>query len=302
MHRRIWPLLFGLLACAWALFSFDWRMVAEAFLAFDFIGFLCVCLPIGFAVFLVRSLRWAAVANMPFTPMILWRTHVQTAFAIATAAATPLQAGEALKIKFAHDTTGADWASLGAAFGLERLADMAVLFGIGAIGFGLRGASGAWLLVAALGLAALVAMAPFALRRLAAARLPERLAAPLRSLRHYRPAAWRMLVLGLCTVAKWVGVVLLWQATFAAAGISLGVAECAMVVMLVTISVTASLVPGGIGVAEVSTRAVLLWIGVEPGLADAGAVMLRLLMPLIIGIGLLHALFMIPRRKADRHG
>ena len=72
--------------------------------------------------------------------------------------------------------------------------------------------------------------------------------------------------------------------------------------MLVTISVTVSLVPGGIGVAEVSTRALLLWLGVEPSLADAGAVLLRLLTPLVIAIGLLHGLFLLPARRAAGRG
>lgn len=301
-HRRMWPLLICLPACGWALASFDWPMVGRAFLKFDLRYFLTVGLPVGFFIFLVRGLRWAAVAGMPFTPRILWRTHVQTAIAIATAAATPLQAGEALKIKLAHDATGADYASLSAAFFMERLADMALLFGIGAIGFGLRGASGGALMTAALALAVLVGVAPLILRRLAAAPLPNRMAHAIKPVADYRPAAWRLMVLGLCTTGKWLGVVLLWQATFASCGIWLDFADCAVVVVLVTISITISLIPGGIGVAEVSTRAVLVWLGVEPGLADGGAVMLRLQLPLIIAIGLLHGLALLPAHKMVRHG
>ncbi len=302
MARRLWPVLVCTLACAWALYAFDWPMVGRALLRFDLRLFLEVCLPVGLLLFLVRSLRWAAVAGIPFTPALLWRTHVQTALALATAAATPVQAGEALKLKFARDLTGKDYASLGGAFAVERLADAAVLFGIGAIGFGLAGASGLWLLAASGLLAVAVALAPFLLRRLAGARLPPRLAAALGPLAQYRPSAARMLVLGGCTVAKWLMVVLMWQTTFAAAGIGLGFADTALVVVLVTLSVTVSLVPGGIGVAEVSTRALLLWLGVEPGLADAGALLLRLLTPLVIGIGLLHGLFLLRGRRAAERG
>lgn len=302
MYRRIWPFLICLAACGWAIMSFDWRMVGVAFLRFDVGYFLLVGLPVGLMVFVVRSLRWAAVAGMPFTPGILWQTHVQTALAIATAAATPLQAGEALKLKFAHDTTGADYASLGAAFAVERLADIAVVFGLGALGFVLRGSSGTSLLLATLMLVFGVAMAPLALRRLARAPLPARFREALAPLAHYRPTLARMLILGVCTVAKWIGVVLLWQATFAAAGVSLGIGDCAVTVALVTLTVTLSLVPGGIGVAEVSTRAILVWLGIEPGLADGAAVMLRLLMPLIIGIGLLHGIAWLFREKVEKHG
>ncbi|MEI6159143.1 MAG: lysylphosphatidylglycerol synthase domain-containing protein [Roseococcus sp.] len=302
LARRFWPVLICSVACSWALFVFDWRMVGAALLRFDITLFLSICVPLGVLLFSVRSLRWAAVAGMRFDAPTLWRTHVQTALALATAAATPLQAGEALKLKFARDTTGQDYASLGGAFALERLTDAAVLLGMGAIGFGLAGASGMWLLTASLLLALAVGFAPLALRRLAGARLSPHLSSALAPLAQYRPALWRMLVLGTCTVTKWVIVVLMWQTTFLAAGITLGAPETALVVVLVTISVTVSLVPGGIGVAEVSTRALLLWLGVEPSLADAGAVLLRLLTPLVIAIGLLHGLFLLPARRAAGRG
>jgi len=307
MLLRLLPLLIGLAACTWALLMFDWQVVGAAFLRFDLLYFLAIGVPVGMLIFIVRSLRWVAVAGLSFRPAALWRAHLQTALAIATAAATPLQAGEALKLKMARDDTGADWASLGAAFALERLADVATLFAIGALGFGLRGASGIWLTLAALGVAVLVAFAPVGLRWLAVLPLPRhrwsaRIASSLAPLAAYRPSAARMVVLGICTAAKWLGVVVLWQAVFVSAGISLPLADCAVAVMLVTVSVTISMVPGGIGVAEVSTRAVLIWLGVEPGLADAGAVMLRLLTPLIIGIGLLHAIALRPVARPVPHG
>lgn len=302
MLRRLWPILLCIAACGWAAVSFDWRMVAGTFTRFDVQHFLVVCVPVGFAVFVVRSLRWAAVTGTPFTPAALWRTHIQTAVAIATAAATPLQAGEAVKLKFAHDSTGADYASLSGAFAMERLADISVLLGLGALGFGLQRASGAWLLAAALLLSVAVLAMPAGLRWLSRWKLPTNLQLKLQPLADYRQTPARLFVLGVCTVLKWLGVTLLWQATFAAAGISIPLNECAITVVLVTLSVTISLVPGGIGVAEVSTRAVLVWLGVEPGLAEGGAIMLRLLLPLILAIGLLHGLVWIFRKRVEQHG
>jgi len=302
MLRRLLPLLIGFAACTWALLMFNWSSIGVALLQFDYFHFLVVGIPLGLFVFLVRTLRWVAVAGLSFRPSALWRAHVQTAIAIATAAATPLQAGEVLKLKMARDDTGAGWAELGAAFALERMADVATLFAIGALAFGLRGTSSFWLVVASLVVALLVALAPAGLRSLARLRLPARIGVALAPLSASRPSPARMAVLGLCTVAKWWGVVVLWQAVFLSAGISLSLADCGMAVVLVTISVTISLVPGGIGVAEVSTQAVLLWLGVEPGLADAGAIMLRLLTPLVIGIGMLHTIALRPSKRSLTHG
>jgi hypothetical protein len=303
MLRRSWPALLGLAACGLALLLFDWPMVGRALLGFDVAGFLLVAVPVTLVMFAARTLRWVAVAGLSFRPAALWRAHVQTALAIATAAATPLQAGEALKMKLARDATGAGWATLGAAFALERVADVAALLALGAIGLGLGAASGAWLALAAALAVAGVMAAPALLRWLAPRPwLPARFSGVLAPLAAYRPSAARMAVLGACTVVKWFCVTLLWQAVFAGAGVALGLGACALAVALVTFAVTASMVPGGIGVAELSTRAVLLWSGVPPGLADAAAVLLRLLTPLVVAIGLLHALALLPGRGAARHG
>jgi hypothetical protein len=302
MLRRLWPALIGLAACGLALALFDWSMVGRALLGFDTGGFLLVAVPVALVMFAARTLRWVAVSGMSFQPAALWRAHVQTAFAIATATATPLQAGEMLKMKLARDSTGAGWATLGAAFALERVADMAALLALGAIGLGLGATSGGSLAIAATVAVGAVLLAPALLRQLAAAPLPARIAAALAPLAVYRTSPARMLALGICTAAKWLCVTLLWQSVFASSGVELGLGACALTVALVTLAVTLSMVPAGIGVAELSTRAVLLWSGVPPGLADGAAVLLRLLLPLVVGIGLLHAAFLLPGRRTTRHG
>ena len=296
MLRRAWPFVAGILACGAVWHLFDWAAVGAALRGLEVMAFLPAALTATLGLMLARSLRWAAVSGLPFTPASLWRIHLQTAVSMGIAAVTPMQAGEALKLKLARDRSGGGWAPLAAGFVLERLADVAALLGLGALGFGLRGAAAPWLMLAALGLAIGVAAAPAILRRLAMAGLPRPIAAMLAPLRDYRPAGWRMALLGLCTVGAWFCTLLLWQVTLAAGGIALGLADCALAMALVTLAVIVSLVPGGLGVAEVSTRAVLLWLGVEPGQADAGAVLLRLLTPLVVLVGLAHGLALITTR------
>lgn len=302
MLRRLWPLLLCLLACGWALLVFDWAAIAAAFRRFDLGHFLLVGVPACLLFFAMRSLRWAAISGARFTPRLLWDIHLQSTLALTAATVTPMQAGEAIKLKFAHDRLGRDYASLTAAFGMERLADLAVVLGLGALGFGLRGAAPGWLAAGAVALALAALLAPALLRRLAMAPLPAALAHRLAPLAAYRVAPWRMALLGLCSLGNWLAVILLWQGTLAAAGVSLGLGDCALAVALVALAVTASLVPGGFGVAEVSTRAVLVWLGVEPGLAEAGAVLLRMIMLLVIALGLLHGLAWRPARPAPVQG
>jgi uncharacterized membrane protein YbhN (UPF0104 family) len=61
-----------------------------------------------------------------------------------------------------------------------------------------------------------------------------------------------------------------------------------LLVAVVTTITTLSMVPGGIGVAEVSSRAILISFGVPPVSAEAAAIGIRLLSPLMIALGLLH--------------
>lgn len=292
LRRRRWPLLLGVAACALALLLFDWGAVARAALGFDLGAFLLLAVPASLVFLLGQSLRWVAAAGLSFAPRAFWRAHAETALAVATASLTPFQAGEALKLKLARDATGAPWARLGAAFALERFTDLAALLAMAALGFGLTGSRAA---LALLVLLAGAAAAPFALRCLAALPLPARAAAALAPLRGFRLSRWRLLGFVGGTALKWAAVVAMWQAVFTSLGIAIGPLECAGVMAVVALAVTASLVPGGLGVAELTARALLILLGVAPGQAEAGAVLLRLLTPLLVALGLAHALALRPR-------
>lgn len=300
MRRWLWPVVVGALACAYVLTAFDWSAVGRALRGFDVLGFVAVGVPCTVVLLIARSVRWIAVANLagPWRTMV--RLHAQTSLSIAVATATPLQAGELLKLKLARRETGLGWGELGTAFALERVADVLAVLLIGVIGF--WGVASDRLMLAAAAWLLLTVAALLALRWVAAWPVATRWAPWLAPIAGFRVAPRRMALFVGGTAAKWVCVLLTWQALFAACGILLTLGQCAVVLSGVTLAVTASLVPGGLGVSEVSTKALLTWMSVEPALADAGAVLLRLMLPLVVVVALLNALpLLIPHEDESRH-
>lgn len=290
MLRRSWPALLGLAACGLALLLFDWPMVGRALLGFDVAGFLLVAVPVTLVMFAARTLRWVAVVGLSFRPAALWHSYLQTAMAVGVSMLTPALVGEALKLKLARDAVGTGWSTLGAAFAIERVADVAALVALLAVGLGVSGSSGPILACAAALATAGVAFAPGFLRLAAGWPLPTPVSHALRPLASFKPSASRMALFGLGTALNWVCVLLLWQAVLAGAGVRIGLTDCAVAVSLVTFAVIASMVPGGIGVAEVSAWAVFSWLGLSAGEAEVGSVALRLTTLLVVALGLVHAL------------
>jgi uncharacterized membrane protein YbhN (UPF0104 family) len=296
LARRAWPGAVAALCIAYAVFAFDWSAVAQGLLSMDFGLLLFVGVPLEFCMFAVRGLRWVAVTGLPLRVGTVWRAHCYVAVAVAAATATPMQIGEAVKIKFAERDAGLRVARSGLAYAMERVADIAALAAMLAVGLAANGAV-PWpaAAAAAAAVAGLPAM-PSIARRLAAAPLPARVRDALAPVAETRLPAWRLALLLACTVVKWAGVGSLWWVTLVAVGVRIDPAETALLVAIVTFAGNLSLVPGGLGVSEVSTRAVLVWYGVEPAAAETAAVALRLLSPLVMVLGAAHAL--VPRGRA----
>ncbi len=297
MLRTVLPIAIGVAACLGTLFIFDWRSIGATLSAFDYARFILLGIPISMAVLVTRTIRWTAVAGMSFAPLALWRTHLQTALSIAAAALTPLQLGEALKLKLARDSGAGGWHKLTAAFAMERIADMAAILTLAAIG--LRGGQAIWLAPAAIVMALGFCIVPFALRIAATLFKHGFLGRMFAPFSDFELSATRLLLVGFGTAGKWFSVVALWQLAIACSGVTLTFAQCASLVAGVTISVAASMVPVGLGVAELSARQGMIWMGIAPSAAEAGAIALRLISPLIIGLGLLHGLLLIKYRTTD---
>ncbi len=90
------------------------------------------------------------------------------------------------------------------------------------------------------------------------------------------------------SLVSWMFVALAWLMALRSIGIGLNLFQCFWLVAVIAITQFASLIPGGVGAADVAAVELLKLWGSHPTQAAAGAIALRVLGLLMIGIALLH--------------
>lgn len=297
--RVLWPVALVITCVTIVLLEFDWTAIGARLAAMDIPRFLLLTGAITLFACVMRGLRWTAIAGLPFNARTMWDAQCYVAVSVAAASATPMQVGEALKLHFARRSSGMLLARSGFAYAMERVADLVAVITLLAVGLAAHGGGVVPAAMAALSGLAVLCLMPTAARHLAGARyVPAAVTRVLAPLAGVRISGPRFALFLLCTAGKWASVIVLWRVPLEAVGVNLSVADTALLIAGITLAGIASLVPGAIGVAEVSTRVMLTWMGVEPGPAEAAAIALRLLTLVLIAVGLLHALPMLLRRRA----
>jgi hypothetical protein len=92
------------------------------------------------------------------------------------------------------------------------------------------------------------------------------------------------------TIASWCLVGLAWQIALAMVGVHISLPAVCWLVSLVTVGSLISLMPGGIGLADVITIQALIGMGASLTAAQAGALVLRVYMLVGIVFGCAHLL------------
>ena len=283
--RRLWPWAIALAAVSYALASFDWVSVLAVLARVPLARFMLTEAILISGVFFVCAARWIAVTGLSMRPGLFLQVYVYTSVAIAIGQNTPMQIGEALKIKFAQRSklpSGRSAISLG----MERLVDLAVIADLAGVGV-LRHYTGAHLLVFVLALVplGLLFCVPAIIRV-----LHQRLAHAGRSSWLGASDDWlpahRLAILVALTIVKWVFVAVMWQFAMASVGCNIGITDSMLTVSTVSVVSLLSMVPGGFGVQELSVKAILVALGISAETAEAGAIAIRLLTPLMIVLGL----------------
>lgn len=236
--------------------------------------------------FAVRGLRWLLVVGIEPRPRQFLRSGLANGAAAGFAILTPFQLGEVLKVRLAPQHAEGGWRHGVSGFMVERVLDLSCLLGIGLSGLAIR-AGHAWLapLCWAMPLATGLALSLLADH---VDRAPARARPYLESFRHRR----RILLAGLATIPLWLLNAGMWWCAVASVGVRLGPMELCVVVGGVMLATVASMTPSGIGVSELSTRGIMLWLGYPVAEAEATAIGLRLLSPLIATLGLSCTLLM----------
>jgi uncharacterized membrane protein YbhN (UPF0104 family) len=275
-------------ACVWYLYSrFNWGASMSVFLSADPRWLVGGGGLSYFAYLIARSLRWQIMIRSKGSKSRFLAAYYVTTITQGLAVVSPGQLGEVLKIELTkrHSDLGR-WPGAGA-FVAERIIDMIVLGAIALIGLVAYGPvvdTGSWVsafgFISAAGLC-VVAIILTSRHSLVGTGLCAKL-------REALPAPRIMVKASVLSLISWVMVALGWRAALMSVGIGLTIAQSAWLVAVVVIAQLASLIPGGVGAAEVVAIELLHLWGHDLDRALAGAIALRALGMLIIGNAILH--------------
>ncbi len=98
----------------------------------------------------------------------------------------------------------------------------------------------------------------------------------------------RLALMIILTVVKWIIAALCWQVALGCVGCWLGLADCMLTISTVSIVSMLSFIPAGLGIQEISLTAMLTALGHSHDTAQAGSLAVRLLLPVMVVLGLLH--------------
>lgn len=270
---------------------FDWPAVVHALSRMHVIALLAGALPLMFLIFTLRGLRWLVVLGIKPDNRRFWQSFCANGAAAGLATLTPFQLGEIVKIRLIPDHHGSAWRLGVSAFFVERVLDLSGVLGMGLCGLAMH-VDLAWIAPLAL-LLPLLAGLLLGFLSSHLQRLPARLAPYVEALRHKR----RVVHAGLLTILIWMLYAVLWWVAVMAINVQLDFGQICLLLGGVMLAVVGSMTPGGIGVAELGSRGIMLWLGSSAANADAVAIALRLLTPLIALAGLVCLLVLQRWRK-----
>jgi uncharacterized membrane protein YbhN (UPF0104 family) len=296
MHRRTArTLIIALITVAcvwWTLRLFDWRSIAEAVRHLRFLEFVPLSFAITAAIFIIRGIRWLTVLGISFSRHRLWQSICANGAAVGIASITPFQLGEVIKLRMIPDHHGSAWRVGVSAFFVERALDLSGVCGIGLCGLFLH-AGRPWMASIAM-LAPLWSSQLLPLFAPLTHKLPARIQPYAELLNHRR----RVAMTGVLTTALWLLYTALWWVAVDAIRVHLDFGQICLLLGSVMLAVVASMTPGGLGVAELGTRGVLIWLGKSHAEADSAAIALRLLTLVLMSSGGLSLALLWKYRRA----
>jgi uncharacterized membrane protein YbhN (UPF0104 family) len=245
---------------------------------------------VHFAYISVRTLRWQLVVRDKNPSATFASLYWITAVVVSLSILTPGQVGEAVKVEMLKRRgLGGRLPGLGS-FALERVLDIVTIaaFGLVGLAFG-SGLSDRFPQLPALAAVLFVAgvASLYFLSHSRASGSPQGWLALLRSGTGTSAIKGKMLAL---TVLSWCLIGVGWQIALQIVGIDVSLPAVCWLVSLVTFGTLISLMPGGIGLADVVTIQALMGMGASPTAAQAGALILRAYALIVILFGLCHLL------------
>jgi len=278
--RHLLALLILLVCVVATIRLFDWHMVMLALRHMHPGILLGGGVPVLLAIFALRGWRWLVVLGIAPNRQRYWHSFCANGAAAGLASLTPFQLGEIVKIRLIPDHHGSAWRLGVSAFFVERVLDLGGMFGVGLCGMTLHAG---WTRLGPVALLLpLLGGLVLSLLSKHSQRLPPRLQPYTEALRHVR----HIVAASLLTIAIWMLYACLWWVAARAMNLQLSFSQTTLLLGGVMLAIVASMTPGGLGVSELGSRGIMLWLGASVTDADATAIAVRLLTPLIVLAGL----------------
>ena len=266
--------------------SFQWHEVGKVFARVNLPWLILGGGLSTIAYWILRALRWHALLKRTGVSVRPGDLYVSTVVALSLAIFTPLQSGEALKIEFLRNRGVIRGIPGYATFLTERILDLATVFGMACWGVLIEfGILPSWLAYALFAAMVVGGGGIFVLRRL---RLPGKMGELLDEVRRSLGDPTTFASVLVITVMSWAAVTLSWQIFLYSAGIELGFGKAVALVSLVTLASVISMIPGGLGVSDVSVFEMLRHFGFADSIAQDGTVVLRLYSVVVIVLAIAH--------------
>lgn len=290
--KTILILLLSLIICGICIYhiiiSFQWSeiwlVLKQANLPVFFLGSITTLI----SYWLLRTLRWYVLLRDENKSVSFFRLYLYTAVTVGLSTITPLQAGEALKVELLKKHDAARMSGY-TNFAIERFLDILSILVFALIGLGVefedKFRSYIYLLLFGL---ILFGTTLFAIIFL----FPHRWFDNLRHILKERLKVGILIQVIILTFVSWAVIAFGWQLALQSIGINLNLNQSVLILSLTTLVSILSFVPGAIGVSEISISQILVQIGYETSLAQAGALAIRGYALMVIVLTLIHLIML----------
>jgi uncharacterized membrane protein YbhN (UPF0104 family) len=283
--KIILPSLLGILCIYYIVVSFEWAEIWLILQRADVLTFLVSSVSATLAFWFLRAARWAYLLRDERLAISFLKLYLYTAVTVGFANFTPFQSGEALKVELFRKYGGRRLSGY-TFFLFEKLLDLAVIALLSLIGiyalFDKAFIENTTLVIAGLVVALIISAATvFFLAQKWQAKIYA-------ARREVLPDVQTFVVAFLLTLASWVAMIAGWKYILQSGGISLSVLQTTAIISLTTVISIISLVPGAVGVSEVSIAAFLSQIGYETSIAQSGALLMGIYSLMILVLTAVH--------------
>jgi uncharacterized membrane protein YbhN (UPF0104 family) len=278
----------GTAVFVWVLWRVDLAAIVSVLAMADGFQVWLVMPMLILAVWVLRAVRWMIVlVALGFAPRII-PTYLSVGAAIGLGSATPGQTGELLKLAYVQRSGRSDIARSVSGFVIERVADIFTLLVLTTTS-SIVVLSDSRLLIPAIAIAiamlACMVILPLILDRSGIPTVLRSLSKGVKAM-VVKPLSGFMILL--VTLLCWLVTTQLWHVALGAIGIEVPFAFCILLVGGVTIATVATLLPGGIGISELTVVVLLNRQGYGADDAFAAALVLRLITLQTMALGLAH--------------